>query len=137
MAASGSSAEANDIAQKKLAVIRQFVERMIAESDDSQYDGSNRRVADRHTFVTAVEAMPVDPTDKTPMQNGAIAVVARDISTSGVAFLCHGFLNWSEAALRMTRKDGESMTVLMKIVRVRPVGRNYYEVAGTFLRRID
>ena len=121
--------------EQRLAAVKKFV-RPLCDSTVNR-KGAERRLASRYPYVQAVAVMPVDPVSELPLYDDLIDVVARDISTSGIAFVHPGAFKQAQIAVRLTRIDGESIMIRTRVARVRPVGRNHYEVAGEFLERID
>ena len=120
--------------QKKLARVEQFVETLWAHT--LGWQGPERRSSRRRWYVAAAEMMPVDPVSHKPIQARRVYVVTQNISTGGIAVVHRGPIDWPHAAIRLTRRDGESMVVLTKVVRVRPIGHDHNEVAGTFVQEV-
>ncbi|QDU93462.1 hypothetical protein [Lignipirellula cremea] len=85
----------------------------------------------RHTMVAEIEATPLSP-ERRPVAN-ALGVVTRDVSCTGIGFLCETPFEAPFAALQIKTMEAP---VLIEVLKCEPVGA-YFDVSGRFLAADD
>ena len=106
--------------------IESFVSRLAREYF---MDGPDRRVEPRLRVTLPVNLQPLDD-DLNPLGYRSRAVT-RDISASGIGLVCQDPVNASYLMLSLPTPAGESLEVVAKVLRCRPVGY-YFDVGCQF-----
>jgi hypothetical protein len=108
------------------------VSRLVGELIDKQkkYQGDERRRAVRYPLACPVMAVPIDDQER---PGEAFAAITRDISSQGISIYHTRPIHEPYLAIQWTVEEGEQMRVLVEVVRCRPVGPFFYEIAGSFV----
>lgn len=111
--------------------IAKFIRKRLVERS---YDGHERRRSERYSIVAPAVAMPMD--EMVQPAGEAFMVVVKDISTAGVALVSTRAVNAKFLAIELCAASGETMQLLVHVLRCQIIQR-FYEIAGQFLTRMD
>jgi hypothetical protein len=107
-----------------------FIGKLLAD----EYEGPQRRDSQRHAVVMPVAAMPVD--DKFQPSGEPFAAITRDLSTAGLRLFSTRATNSEFLAVELTPPSGQTIQVVLKVLRCKAIGR-FYEIAGQLIARTD
>ena len=107
-----------------------YVTKLLAE----EYEGPQRRASRRLPVVVPVVALPLD--DDFRPSGTTFAAITRDLSTTGLRLFSTRIASSKFLAVELTPSSGQSIQVVLQVLRCKAIGR-FYEIAGPFVARTD
>ncbi|NQT37549.1 MAG: PilZ domain-containing protein [Planctomycetes bacterium] len=115
--------------KKNLGNPPQSIAAFIVKMLGKEFSGDEKRSTRRHNIVFPV---PVVELDEAFCPTGDVRMaVTRDISTTGLALISTRAASARFLAVELTCPSGETIQVVIRVIRCRPV-RCFYEIAGTY-----
>jgi hypothetical protein len=109
-----------------------FVQRVIAHT--ATLPGIERRTEPRRPVVLPAPAQAID--EHLRPRGEPFVAITRDLSTRGIAiYHVRPVAAGSLLALELEVAPGDTMQVVLEVLRCRPAGE-FYEIAGTFLTKV-
>jgi len=105
----------------------------VVEFASTLAESSDRRIAERRALVKTVPVVPVDA-DFSPIGEPFMAV-SRNVSVGGIAILHVVPIAQELLAVRLTKRENETMELVVKVTRTRTVGE-FYEISGRFIAKL-
>jgi CheY-like chemotaxis protein len=133
----GYLAETPSAKQNSLGITREDMESLLNRLDAGApaAQAHTKRMASRFEYRSASVPLVLSPAGGSPM---AVAVVARNISRSGLGFLHSAFMHPGTPVIALLRHlKGNDVQVAGKISRCRHVERHIHELGMKFERDID
>ena len=96
------------------------------------YEGPQRRAAKRLPVVVSKVALPLD--DDFQPRGAGFAAITGDLSTAGLRLFSTRAVTTEFLAVELTPPAGQSIQVVLQVLRCKAVGR-FYEIAGRLVAR--
>jgi hypothetical protein len=119
--------------RKKLVHPPEAIARFVRKAVGDMEPEHERRVTPRYPLVLPAIALPMDPRLR-PVDD-PFAAMTRNLSKSGLCLVHTRAVRAKLLAVELSDQQGETMQLVMRLLRCRPVN-HFYEVAGAFLVRM-
>ena len=121
---------------ERVRVLREYVERLIADSDRFGVDVDERRANRRRHFPGTLLMTPCTP-EAEPIVSETTMVVGKDLSPRGVSFVHSRAVRQTHVLVTFRMPNGSPICMLTEVKRTQPLRQGLYLVGGAFQDRVS